>query len=91
MTKEYLFRKEYCGEEICDIDRDITEVFDDRMTPAIAKVPVDEYGMHAGKFRITVVWCSEDDCDCTGFEHSGNCHNHWSNNPNQDGSYNVPY
>lgn len=89
MSKEYLFRKEYSGEEICDIDRDISEVFDARMTPAIDKVPVDEHGLHSGKFRISVVWCSEGDCDCTGFDHRFDCHNHWTKQPNPED--NIPF
>lgn len=47
MTKIRLFHKEYCGEEICDVDRDVSEAFDSRMTPAIEKVAVDEHGFHA--------------------------------------------
>ena len=89
MTKKHLFNKDYCGEEICDVDRDVSEVFDSRITPAIESVPVDEHGLHKGKFRITVTWCSEDDCDCIGFEHQFNCKNHWTNQPNPED--NIPY
>ena len=39
-------------------------------------LPTDENGYVKGKFRVSVVWCSEDDCDCTGLSHSPDCPHH---------------
>ena len=91
MTKETVLFKEYEGENISDIQRDIHEMFDSRINPNVDTCEKDEQGIHTGKFRVSVIWCSENDCDCTGFEHYQDCQNHWSNNPNPDVSYDIPY
>ena len=35
-----------------------------------------EHGFVKGKFRLKLEWLSEDDCDCTGFQHRSDCQ-HW--------------
>ena len=70
--KTHTFFKEYDGESIIDITRDINEQWD---SGAYADVP-DEHGIMEGKFRVSIVWCSEDDCDCVGWYHEQKCQ-HW--------------
>lgn len=51
-----LLDKIYDGESIVDLGRDVSEVFDHRFTPKFGKIPQDEYGIHTGSFRVTIVW-----------------------------------
>ena len=55
MTKE-IFKKEYSGEEICDVERDVIEAFNPDYNPAAGEVPVDKHGFQEGTFTITVTW-----------------------------------
>ena len=34
-----------------------------------------DLGFVKGKFRLKLEWLSEDDCDCTGFDHNHGCPN----------------
>lgn len=43
----------YSGEEVADIPNDVSEMFDYVVARTI---PVDEYGLHAGQFKVTVTW-----------------------------------
>ncbi len=50
-----VFNKEYSGESIIDLPQDVGEMFDD--APVI---PQDEYGIHTGKFIVTVEWIPDE-------------------------------
>ena len=50
-----IFDKEYDGESIVDMERDVYEALNDEY-----EIPVDEYGFSKGIFRVTISW-SEDD------------------------------
>lgn len=73
MTKKTIFYKEYDSESLVDLEEELTygalqnEFFDDK---------IDKDGFIEGKFRVSVVWCSKDDCDCTGFQHHQDCPHH---------------
>lgn len=54
-----LFSKTYDGESIVDLERDISEAFLDN--PAMEVVPVDEYNIHYGAFKVTMTWVPEND------------------------------
>lgn len=54
-----LFKKEYDGESIHDLSRDIMESFDSRFNPEIKSVPQDENGFQTGTFIVTVQWINE--------------------------------
>ena len=62
MTKVTLLNKDYCGEGIVDIERDVSEALDENFTPALLDVELDDYSIPKGKFKVTVVWCSDDVC-----------------------------
>jgi len=51
-----LFDKLYDAEELGDVERDITECFDERFNESVSGIPVDEYGFQTGTFRIQVSW-----------------------------------
>ena len=72
MSKVTLLSKVYDAESICtasDVVRDVNGCWD-----SSDKLPEpDESGFVSGTFRVEVIWCSEDDCDCTGFHHRPTC------------------
>jgi hypothetical protein len=55
-----VFEKDYSGESIIDLAEDLTWMFEDGNG---AKVPVDEYGIHKGKFIVTVKWEEDEEND----------------------------
>lgn len=54
-----IFQKDYDGESICDLSRDISEAFDERFNPLVADIPEIEHGFHAGTFKVTIEWTKE--------------------------------
>jgi len=53
-----IFMKEYDGESIVDVSRDVFECFHNRFNPIAAQIPTDEHGFHEGIFTVTVEWRS---------------------------------
>lgn len=53
-----LFEKDYDGESIVDLGRDISECFDERFNPVAASIPEmeDSPGFYSGTFKVSVVW-----------------------------------
>lgn len=49
-----LFKKEYDGESIADVSRDVWESLDKRFNILAESIPEDEYGFQKGKFIVTV-------------------------------------
>ncbi len=56
MPAKEIFRKHYSAEELCDLDRDVSEVFDPVYNPAMKDIPQDEYGFQAGSFEVSIIW-----------------------------------
>lgn len=54
-----IFKKEYDGESLYDLDRDVAEAVDETYNDAIKDIPTDEYGMHLGTFKVTIEWSPE--------------------------------
>lgn len=54
-----LLNKEYSGEDLNDVSRDVHESFNPDITPAGKDIPVDEYGFAQGTFKVTVEWIPE--------------------------------
>lgn len=54
-----VFKKEYDGESIVDLGRDISEVFVTTYNPVIDLIPVDAHGFQKGTFTVTIVWSEE--------------------------------
>ncbi len=55
-----LFKREYSGESLYDLDRDISEAFQKDYNPLMAQVPVDEHGFQKGTFTVTVTWSDDE-------------------------------
>ena len=55
-----VFEKTYDGESIVDLSRDINECLDEEFNLTISVIPQDEYGIHQGKFTVTVKWTPEE-------------------------------
>ncbi|HCQ0858540.1 TPA: hypothetical protein OGU99_000466 [Escherichia coli] len=55
-----IFKKEYDGESICDIQRDVHEAFNSRFNPLVAQIPQDEYGFQEGTFTVTITWSPDE-------------------------------
>jgi len=51
-----IFTKQYDGESMVDVFRDVSEACDERFTPALATIPRDEHGFHKGTFKVSIVW-----------------------------------
>lgn len=54
-----MFEKEYDGESICDVQRDIIEAFDSRFNPHVKDIPQNEDGFPLGTFVVTVTYKEE--------------------------------
>ena len=51
-----LHLKSYSDESLSDLDRDITEAFDEIYNPMVASIPKDEHGFRKGTFTVSVMW-----------------------------------
>ena len=54
-----IFNKDYDGESICDVHRDVLEAFDEKFNDAWAKIPSKEHGIPYGNFSVKIIWHSE--------------------------------
>ena len=55
-----LHKKDYSGESLSDLERDVNECFDGDFNPPSLEIPKDQYGFHKGTFRVTVEWIPEE-------------------------------
>jgi hypothetical protein len=51
-----IFEKEYDGESIVDLDRDVSECLQEDFNQIMTKIPTDEHGFQLGTFKVTVEW-----------------------------------
>jgi hypothetical protein len=51
-----LFQKEYDGESIYDLERDVSESLQGEYNALIHSIPEDEHGFQAGRFKVTIEW-----------------------------------
>lgn len=51
-----LFSKEYDGESLYDVYRDVSEAFEVIYNPIINSIPQDEYGIQEGTFKVVITW-----------------------------------
>lgn len=57
--KMILFKKEYDGESLYDLERDVTEAVQEDFNALVAIIPPREDGTMRGTFKVTIEW--EDD------------------------------
>ena len=55
------YKKEYDGESIIDLPEDMGNMFDPYWNKYATDIPQDEYGLHQGKFVVTVEWVDTED------------------------------
>lgn len=55
-----VFEKEYDGESLYDLSRDVSEAFDVRYNPVVGSIPTDEHGFQRGTFRVVIEWIPEE-------------------------------
>lgn len=55
-----VFRRRYGGDNICDIERDVSEAIADGYNPIVAEIPKDEHGFQQGTFEVLIVWHPND-------------------------------
>ena len=51
-----LFKKEYSAEELCDLERDVSESLDGDYNAIAHTIPTDEYGFQRGRFKVLIEW-----------------------------------
>jgi hypothetical protein len=51
-----LFEKDYDGESLCDLGRDVHEVLSSEFNEQVAMIPQDEHGFCKGTFTVTITW-----------------------------------
>ena len=55
-----IFEKEYDGESLYDLQRDISEAMMVDYNPSISKIPQDEHGFQLGTFKVTIEWSNDE-------------------------------
>lgn len=51
-----LFEKEYDGEELADVGRDVSEGLNSTFNHRMIGIPTDEHGFPTGSFRVLIEW-----------------------------------
>lgn len=54
-----IFKKDYDGESLYDLGRDVQEAMDARFNPRSAEVPQDDNGIQKGTFTVLIEWKPE--------------------------------
>lgn len=54
-----IFEKDYDGESLYDLGRDISEAIRSDFNPIVKNIPQDEYGIQEGTFRVKIEWVAE--------------------------------
>ena len=55
-----IFEKDYDGESLYDLPRDISEAFNDDFNKEIIQVPKDEFEFLQGTFKVKIEWIPEE-------------------------------
>lgn len=55
------FEKEYYGESICDVYRDVSEAFDEKYNPILKDIPIDKDGFQKGTFKVLITWRNDEE------------------------------
>jgi len=51
-----VFSKEYDGESLYDVYRDVSEALKVIYNPILNNIPQDEYGIQQGTFKVVITW-----------------------------------
>lgn len=55
-----IFEKEYDGESLYDLARDIAEAMQEDYNPTVGEIPQDEHGFQLGTFKVTIEWSNDE-------------------------------
>lgn len=55
-----ILEKEYDGESLYDLERDVSEALIAEYNPVIMDIPQDEYGIQYGTFKVTIEWSNNE-------------------------------
>jgi len=56
-----ILNKDYDGESLADVSRDVMESFNPLFNDKIKGIPKGSYGFIKGTFKVQIIW--EDDCE----------------------------
>lgn len=56
-----IFEKEYDGESIYDLQRDVIEAVDASFNPMVNDIPQDDHGFQLGTFTVKIEWRLNDE------------------------------
>lgn len=59
VTNKVIYTKDYDGDELSDVSRDVLEAFDERFNPEASVIESDSHGLPKGKFKVTIEYISE--------------------------------
>lgn len=59
MKNKIIFEKQYSALELDDIDRDVYTCFDPDFNDEVVDLPIDEYGLPKGHFKLTIEFIGE--------------------------------
>ena len=51
-----IFKKEYDGESVVDMERDVFESLNPDFNELAVQIPQDQHGFHEGTFTVTLSW-----------------------------------
>lgn len=51
-----IFKKEYDGESLYDLERDVVEALMEEYNSVVGEIPQDEHGFQQGTFEVTITW-----------------------------------
>ncbi len=55
-----IFEKDYDGESLYDLERDVSESFNEDYNPVLTEIPTDGYGFQTGTFKVKIQ-CTQDE------------------------------
>lgn len=56
-----IFEKEYDGESLYDLGRDLGDAFDPVFNPCVSRIPMDKHGIQKGRFIVTIEWQDDEE------------------------------
>ena len=60
MSELTIFTQTYAADQVCDIERDVTEGLDPDYNDLIKSLPIDRDGFFPGSFEVTIKYLPED-------------------------------
>lgn len=58
-----IFEKDYDGESLYDLGRDVNESLEPRFNPVVDSIPTDDLGFQIGTFKVNIEWVDDETPD----------------------------